>query len=336
VRRRLVPAFAAAALFLVTSAAASAYPWPIKPFQKQHPIRANFGDPRTRFWNTMLTDGLEGPGLFQFHNGIDISAPEGTPVYPIFSGTVKLIDAAAVAVRSPGHKFQYFHIVPDVQNGQHVIARRTVLGHVIRAANHVHLSEIRGQRVWNPLARGGIEPYRDTTVPHVDAIVARPVSSLLPLDPASVCGVVSLVAAAADTPPVPVPGTFAGFPVSPALVTWSLTRVSDGLVYVPDVPAGDFRTTLPPVRAFWNVYARGSYQNAPRFSNQQFNIPGRFLYDLAQTLDTRSYPNGTYEVHVRASDMRGNWSDAVQELTIANRAGSATGCAVTQRSSSAP
>jgi hypothetical protein len=39
---------------------------------------------------------------------------------------------------------------------------------------------------------------------------------------------------------------------------------------------------------------------------------------------------------VRASDMRGNWSDAVQELTIANRAGSATGCAVTQRSSSAP
>src|SRR6266576_2877493 len=30
---------------------------PIKPFHEQHPIRANFGDPRTRFWNTMLTDG---------------------------------------------------------------------------------------------------------------------------------------------------------------------------------------------------------------------------------------------------------------------------------------
>ena len=305
--------------------AATAYPWPIKPFHKQHPIRANFGDPRTRFWNTMLTDGLDGPGLFQFHNGLDIAAAEGTPVYPVISGTARLIDGAAVLVRSPGRKFQYYHVIPTIHNGQHVVAGRTVLGHVMRAANHVHLTEIRGRRVWNPLARGGIAPYTDRTMPTVAAIFARPVASLLPFDAQSICGTVSVVAAAQDSPPLPVPGTFAGYPVAPALVTWSLTRLN-GMVYVPTLPVVDFRTTLPAVRNFWNVYARGSYQNAPRFSNQQFFMPGRFLYNLAETVDTRSYPNGAYEVHVRASDMRGNWSDAVQQFTIQNHPGTGTGC----------
>jgi len=320
VRARLLILAVVALACLSASASASAYPWPIKPFHQQHPIRANFGDPRTRFWNTMLTDGLQGPGLFQFHNGIDIAAPEGTPVYPISSGTVRLIDAAAVLVRSPGHKFQYFHIIPTVHNGEHVIARHTVLGHVMHAANHVHLTEIRGRRVWNPLARGGISPYADRTTPQVDSIFARPVGSLLPLETETLCGTVSLVAAAHDTPPLRVPGTFAGFPVSPAILTWSLARL-DGLVYVPTVSAADFRTTLPLVHNFWNIYARGSYQNSPRFSNQQFQMPGRFLYDLADSFDTRSYPNGRYELRVQVSDMRGNWSDGVQELRIENRAG---------------
>jgi hypothetical protein len=305
-------------LALCASAGASAYPWPIKPFHEQHPIRANFGDPRTRFWNTILTDGLEGPGLFQFHNGIDIAATEGTPVYPVLSGTAQLIDPAAVLVRSPGRKFQYYHIHPAVQDGQHVIAGRTVLGRVIRAVDHVHLTEIRGRRVWNPLAPGGIAPYQDHTTPEVDAIFARPASSLLPLDPEHVCGTVSLIAAAQDTPPLPVPGTFAGYPVSPALVAWSFAKIG-GAVYVPTVPAADFRTTLPAGRSFWNVYARGTYQNVPRFNTQQLFIPGRYLYNLAGTIDTRAYPNGTYEARVEVEDMRGNHSEAVQQFTFANR-----------------
>lgn len=320
--RRLLVILVALVPALAAGTNASAYPWPIKPFHEQHPIRANFGDPRTLFWNTMLTDGLRGPGLFQFHNGIDIAADEGTPVYPIMSGTASLIDGAAVLVRSPGHKFQYFHIKPAVYDGQHVIAARTLLGRVIHAANHVHLTEIRGRRVWNPLAVGGIAPYVDRTAPQVDAIFARPVNSLVPIESATLCGTVSLVAAAHDDPPLPVPGTFAGYPVAPALVTWSLARV-DGLVYVPTVPASDFRTTLPLVRNFWNVYARGSYQNAPRFSNQQFFIPGRFLYNLSRTFDTRSYPNGMYEVRVHVSDMRGNWSDGAQQFRVENHPGEA-------------
>jgi hypothetical protein len=320
---------------LVAATAASAYPWPLKPFNQQHPIRANFGDPRTRFLNTMLTDGLQGPGTFLFHNGIDIAAPEGTPVYPVISGKVRYIDESAISVKTKGRGvFQYFHLLVEVRNGQHVIAGKTVLGTVLRAYGHVHLSEIRGGRVWNPLARGGIAPYRDHTVPQVRAINVRPAGSLLPFDSATVCGTVSLVAAADDAAPMAVPGLFAGFPLSPALITWSLARVG-GITYVNDVPAADFRTTIPASRYFWSVYARGSYQNAPRFSNRQYFMPGRFLYNLASYVDTRSYPNGLYEIAVRVADMRGNSSEAALQFKIENRSGSETGCSP-QVPSSAP
>jgi hypothetical protein len=321
-------------LALCASAGASAYPWPIKPFDKQHPIRANFGDPRTRFWNTLLTNGLEGPGMFQFHNGIDIAAPEDTPVYPVASGTARLIDGAAVSVRSDGRTFQYFHIVPTVINGEHVIAQRTVLGYVMRAYQHVHLTEIRARRVWNPLAPGGIAPYHDRTVPEVDSITIRGTWSLLSLDFAHVCGTVSIVATAFDVPPVAVPGPFSGFPVSPAFVTWDFARIG-GSASMRDVPAADFRTTLPSTRNFWNVYARGSFQNAPRFSNRQYLIAGRYVYNLANLVDTRWYPNGLYEVSVRARDMRGNETEASQQFTIVNDPNSESGCPP-QLPSSAP
>jgi murein DD-endopeptidase MepM/ murein hydrolase activator NlpD len=313
---------------LIATASAAAYPWPLKPFHRQHPVRANFGDPRTRFMNTMLTDGLDGPGLFQFHNGIDIYAPDGTPVYPVVSGRAWLINDSAILVRTKvGRTFQYYHLVSRVANGQHVVAGRTVLGYVLRPYEHVHLTEIRGHTVWNPVARGGIRPYRDGTTPEVEAISARPEGSLVPLDPARVCGTVSLVAAAQDTRPTLVPGPLGGFPVAPALVTWRFERVR-GPVYVPNVAVADFRRTLPLVRNFWDVYARGTFQNSPRFSNRQFFMPGRYLYNLASSLYTPSYPNGVYEATVRVTDMRGNASEAKQRFTIANHAGTVDGCQV--------
>jgi len=100
VRLRLATPLVVLALFL-SATSASAYPWPLKPFDKQHAIRANFGDPRTRFLNTMLTDGLAGPGTFLFHNVIDIPAPEGTSVYLLFSGRANLLAEAAVLARAP-------------------------------------------------------------------------------------------------------------------------------------------------------------------------------------------------------------------------------------------
>ena len=67
---------------LAQTAGASAYSWPFKPFDRQHPIRGFFGDPRTVYDNGILAGAFEGPGTFSFHQGVDISAPDGTPIYP--------------------------------------------------------------------------------------------------------------------------------------------------------------------------------------------------------------------------------------------------------------
>src|SRR5690349_24848488 len=94
---------------------ASAYNWPFKPFTKQHPIRGFFGDPRTVYENGVLAGGFDGPGVFSFHQGIDIAAPNGTPVYPVMSGTAHYLGASVLNVavgqiNGVDVTFQYFHL----------------------------------------------------------------------------------------------------------------------------------------------------------------------------------------------------------------------------------
>ena len=64
-------------LLLAAAGTASAYPWPLKPFDQQHPVRGFFGDPRSVYLNGVLSGGFDGPSFLSFHQGIDISAPNG-------------------------------------------------------------------------------------------------------------------------------------------------------------------------------------------------------------------------------------------------------------------
>jgi hypothetical protein len=328
VRLRSLALSLVSACALAVPAGAAAYPWPVRPFNKPHPVRANFGDPRTVFQLSLFTNGLEGPGDFQFHNGVDISAKDGTPVYPVVSGTAKLIqNGTEISVKTDDDRiFQYFHVAPVVEDEAHVIAKRTLLGYVRRGFGHVHLTEIRGFRVWNPLARGGLAPYGDSTKPQVTSIFMRAAGSLVPLDALGVCGTVSIVAEAYDHPAMRVPGSFASFPVSPALVSWSMRRVGGGVLQ-PEIAAFDVRTGLPTKPEFWDIYARGTYQNAPRFANRQFNLmPGRYLYNLNAAFDTRTVANGVYQISAAAEDTRGNRSFLNQRFTIVNQPRTETGC----------
>ena len=326
-RLRLVT-LALCGISLVASAGAQAYPWPVKPFFRQHPIRANFGDPRTVFLDSLLTNGAVGPGTFQFHNGIDISAPDDTIVYPVESGTVRIISGEAVAVTNrDGRTFQYFHLIPTVITGEQVYALRSALGYIRMGAGHVHLTEIRRYLVWNPLAKGGIAPYQDLTDPTVRAVYVRRWNSLQPVNPEAMCGRVSISADAFDTQSQPVTGPFAGFPVSPALLTWSLTH-GDGTRRLAALSGDvDFRGTLPSKNDFWKVYARGTYQNGPRFGRRQYPAAGLFMFLLTrQGLETRNFPNGTYKLTVHASDIKGNGGSLVRTFRIENDPGSPTGC----------
>lgn len=325
---RLIVSVATAIAALTLVGAAAAYPWPVKPFHQQHPVRANFGDPRTVFQDALFSNGADGSGTFLFHNGIDISAPDGTAVYPVLSGIVTHASGLTVTVRTHENRsFMYVHIVPLVTVGQHVGARRTTLGYIAATYGHVHLTEIRGYQVWNPLAPGGIAPYEDLTDPTVRAVYIRRWNSLEPLNPDAVCGKVSIAADAYDTQALPVPGSFAGFPVSPALVTWSVARLHTTRVLAAASGDVDFRTTLPRSRDFWKIYARGTYQNGPRFGRRQYRMAGLFMFQLTrQGLDTRTMANGTYKVTVHAFDIKGNEGSLVREFRVSNDPATATGC----------
>src|SRR3954468_21464566 len=159
---------------LAAPVAAAKYPWPIKPFDKEHPIRGFFGDPRTVYENGILSGAFVGPAFISFHQGVDISAPNGTPIYAVDDGKVHYLGAATLnLVTDHDVTFQYFHVVPVAGEGQVVKARKTIVGDVQPPFAHVHLTEIDGIRSVNPLQAGHLGPCRDRTKPRVKDIIVR-------------------------------------------------------------------------------------------------------------------------------------------------------------------
>ena len=93
------------------------YSWPLQPFDRAHPVRGFFNDPR-----------ISG-ATKAFHFGVDISAPNGTPVYAVAAGQVHLEDARAISVAAGDVDFGYWHVVPVVRHRE-VVARHQLLGHI--------------------------------------------------------------------------------------------------------------------------------------------------------------------------------------------------------------
>ncbi|HEY8705292.1 MAG TPA: hypothetical protein VIL98_11090 [Gaiellaceae bacterium] len=311
-------AFAGLLLSLALAAGASAYSWPFRPFDRQHPIRGFFGDPRTVYENGILAGAFEGPGFFSFHQGVDISAPDGTPIYAVENGTAHYVGAATLnVVTDHDVVFQFFHIVTIVGEGQQVIARKTVLGYVQPPFGHVHISEIDGAKVVNPLQPGHLAPYHDLTKPVIRDIAIRNQTGEVQT-PLGLCGRIEIDVDAFDTPPVAVPGKFQGLPVAPSLVRWTVTSLG-GTAVVPWRTAADFRTTLPSNARFWDTYAKGTYQNAPRFGREQYtSMPGRFLFQLAGSYDTTALGNGVYIVTVLVGDGHGHKTVDTQRFSVLN------------------
>jgi hypothetical protein len=318
---RTLALLAAAALLLgALPAGAAAYSWPVKPFFQPHPIRGQFGDPRTVFIDTADTDGLTGPGSFTFHNGVDITAAYGTPVYPVLSGTAHLIAAGTVAVVSKNAtQFQYQHVTPAVKEGQHVVARRTVLGHVEKWAGHVHLSEIRHGALVNPLLKGHLSPYRDTTKPWLRNFGITSIQTGQPEALVGVHGSVMLTVEAYDRPDLASPAPWARMPVTPAIVGWRMTTLA-GKAVVPGRKIFDVTRALPAQQSFWSVFARGTYQNNPRFNRQVYTgLPGRYIFNLTPLpIDTHQFPNGIYQVTASAYDVRGHRATLTTRIAIRN------------------
>jgi hypothetical protein len=270
------------------------YGWPVEPFDRQHPVRGFFCDPR-----------IDGASR-SFHFGIDVSAPDGTPVYAVASGTVYSDGGNNLAVLG-AIEHAYWHIVPAVRAGQRV-AKHALLGHIADGWGHVHLAERQDGRYWNPLRRRALAPFDDYGAPVVGAISVERAGS--PLDPAALTGNVDLIVDAHDNPPISAPPPWQGLPVTPALVRWRLLR--DGRAVVPWTVAADFRATLIPNSRFSTVYAPGTRQNHP-------SRPGLYRFWLARAWNTRVHPDGRYRLEAEASDTRGNSSRERLELILVNR-----------------
>ena len=234
-------------------------------------------------------------------------------------GTVTLVSSEWIRVTSgDGRAFEYWHIRPLVRNGQDVTARHTLLGHVTRSSNHVHLTEFEGGRVVNPLVPGRLSPYHDSTQPTVSSIALRRSDSGRDLLPNFVRGRVEIVAGAQDEPTI-ASGWHGA--VTPALITWQIRNFA-GRIIVPQRIAVDFRTTVPSDSAFWRVYARGTFQNQTIFGRHySYQQRGDYLFKLAPHFDTRSLRDGVYDLIVKASDIRGNSGTQTLRFTVHNRGG---------------
>jgi hypothetical protein len=290
------------------------YPWPVKPFDVQHPIRAFFGDPRTVFRNADDAD----VGAFSFHNGVDIVAADGTPVYPVLSGTVTRVKPDEIVVTSDAgaRTFQYWHLRAMVLLHEHVRSEQTVLGAVQPERGHVHLSEIDRGVVENPLQPGHLTPYQDDTPPSVGELYFRDRLGRK-LSPEALTGSVDITAAAVDTPPLPLRAPWSGVPVTPARVSWQL-RTLEGRELLPEQTPADFLVTIPPPERFWSVYAPGTYQNFPAVGEHYFyGTPGDYLFDLTPSpLDTKLLRPGRYRLTVVAADTCGNRGMLSEEIRV--------------------
>jgi hypothetical protein len=294
---RILVLLAAAAL--AAPAAASAYDWPLRPYKRQHAIRGGFDDPRIAY-------GAGDSVQTSFHFGVDISAPDYTPVYSVSAGVANP-GAEKVRVRAgAGHEFAYWHIAPVVTRGQRIRLHQ-LLGFITSGHAHVHFAEkIDGVYV-NPLRRGGLAPYDDHTRPTVASVSF--VSSDRFVAPDAVSGVVDVMTGAFDTPSPAPPAPWTTFTVTPALIRWRIVGASPELAVWQT--AVDFRWSLLPQSAFSLVYAPGTRQN-------KVNRPGQYTFYLRQAWDTSELANGSYRLEVQATDMRGNVGTYAQPFAVVN------------------
>jgi murein DD-endopeptidase MepM/ murein hydrolase activator NlpD len=283
------------ALALLVPAAASAYGWPIKPFYQQHAIRGYFNDPR-----------LSGPET-GFHFGVDISAPDGTPVYAIEPGRVRVRgQTVSVFPKRGGHLLSYWHVVPAVVKNQRV-RRHQLIGHVATGAEHVHLAEYKDGTYVNPLRLGGLAPYIDDTAPQIPSLTFYSFGS--PVAPEAVSGYVDITTEAYDTSPIPIEFPWNQAIMTPALVRWRIVQGQNTIR--PWQIAVDFRTFLLPINLFDFVYAPGTFQN-------KAGRRGRYEFYLAHAFDTRALPNGSYVLQVDALDEQENFNQASFAFTVTN------------------
>ncbi len=273
------------------------YGWPVKPFNRQHPVRAYLNDPRNGHGDAK-----------SFHFGIDITAPTGTAVYAVAAGKAFVTRGRpAVAVRGASHTFGYWHIKPAVRNHQ-LVRLHQLLGYIVDegSGKHVHFAE-RDQRgrYLNPLRQGGLGPYGDRTPPRVASVEF--IRNGREVDARALTGRVDVVAEIYDATPMRVPAPWSNMPVTPATVGWSLSHGGRHIRAERTIINSDH---MLPARLYDAIYAYGTTQN-------WVGAPGHYRFYIARGLEASRLPGGISRLRIDASDTRGNRTVAQVEIARA-------------------
>jgi hypothetical protein len=318
--------------------------WPVRPQNRQHPIRGSFLDPRP--------DPDKGA---IYHEGVDVAVRDdrreaGAPskrthrVFAIEGGPVHVATPQGTRGFVHAGHFGYGHIDPVVSTGETVVPGQHI-GWTCEGDWHVHLSEFvftTGPKIHvNPLRPGGkVHPFVDTAPPEIREIrfytvanppwTRRPTTSvaLLPQDGTrltrtALVGRVDVRARVSD------PQSFIGWfrdlphlaaPHHPFRLAVSIVDVASGRIVrrreafraeqVLDQPAG-------------RHFAPGTDQNLPAKGclarHRAFRCDGIYWFRLFPNgWDTTRLADGRYEVRVRAWDVAGNVTRSVVTVTIVN------------------
>jgi hypothetical protein len=268
------------------------YGWPVKPFYRQHPVRAYLNDPRNGHHDAK-----------SFHFGVDITAPTGSPVYAVEAGEVYIRRGReAVAVRSKTNTFGYWHVKPAVRNHQ-IVRLHQLLGYIVDEGGgaHVHFAERdrNHDRYLNPLRPGALGPYVDRTPPTVLSIEF--LRQGREVDANALSGRVDIVAEVIDTTPVTVPPPWSNLPVTPDEIRWGISNVIPSRTVINS-------DHMLPGKSYDAIFAPGTSQN-------WVGQPGHYRYYLARGFRASRLPAGTSRLRIEATDTRGN--RAVASVSIA-------------------
>ncbi|MHB8060509.1 MAG: M23 family metallopeptidase [Gaiellaceae bacterium] len=281
------------------SPAGASYGWPVRPFGQEHPVRGQLNDPRM--------DGLDfySSKSHTFHFGLDVAAPDGKAVYAVVGGRVHYVSSSALTVRSSkgASNFAYWHIRPAVRDGKSV-RLHALLGYIAPGYGHVHFAEKRDGRYINPLRRGALTPYNDTTPPTIASLEYHD-GVYHGLAGATLSGTVGLAVNAFDTPQL-----VSNWPwaiTTPARIEWKLYDAAGRKITAGRWDLGSELSPLDPLM----VFAPDTLKNNRRGA-------GLYNYWLGPRWDTTRVPNGAYGLVVTASDIRGNETAQSVSFVVTN------------------
>jgi len=261
------------------------YSWPIAPVNQQHNISGTFGEFRS------------GPPI-HFHNGVDIPAPEGTPVYAVEGGVVLWLGSGFNGGIRVG-RFAYVHVVPrsDIQLGD-TVNQGEIVGYINSGA-HVHFKDggvASSYPVSNPLLPGQLSPFYDPWGTSVYSITFFSHYLENYMNPDSLYGQVDIVAGALDTTGSGIIGSNNGvFQIYYAL----FSADTQNLIIGPHKLVEFVHLPSTPVEEVYYV---------PWSNNQNhYYIVTNSTAKARGSLDLKHVPEGDYVLAVYASDTRDNW-----------------------------